>query len=237
MVGWGCWPWDGEEADSAACLWRAARSAPASRDTFLQCLSCVRKRHCSCQRARASMGQDETERKSWWDGKSRVLGGSLEQSPSVVWGEAGVGRGCPMEVVRLSWATRSVDAQLTQRQAEAEVFLQSGCKAGKMLQGPCVQGSYHALLALTAPSTYPQLPRPTQEEVVGAGRRGSACVHRHAARPLTLAQAQAPQEVSAGWGCDKTRGVAAGRPASPPVINGWQLGPCLLLYSWRLGLY
>lgn len=56
------------------------------------------------------MGQDETERRSWWDEKSRVLERSLEESPSVVWGEAGLGRGCLREVVRLSWA---VGAQLT----------------------------------------------------------------------------------------------------------------------------
>lgn len=125
------------------------------------------------------MGQEETKRRSQWDGKSRVRGGTSGpwRRAHRWWctrGEAGMGRGCLMhqrwtdfpgqpgpwmlhcymgsEAIR-GW---SVPAEQTQ-----------SISPGKILQEPCVRGCHRTPFASRAPSAGPQPPHPTQEEVVG----------------------------------------------------------------------
>lgn len=159
------------------------------------------------------MGQDETKRRARWDGKSRILGGT-----SGPWrrahrrcckrGEAGMGRGCPMHRRWAGFPGQPGRWMLHWCRVPAEpprsIF------PGKRLQGPCVQGSHHPLLALKAPSTCPQLPRPTRGEVVGEEQPSKdSCPRSHS----TPAHPD-PSSGTAGRGCDETRGTAPGRPAS-----------------------
>lgn len=143
----------------------------AGWDTFLQCLSCVMKRHSPCQRGERLDGA-----RSWWDGKSRGFGrdiGSLEK-----WcckqGETGMGRECLVHWSQ-AFLSRQVGGcsigKVTQRQAEAGVSPQSRHRAfppGKC-RALCARLP-PSLLASGAPSTSPSCPSYARR----GGGRGAA---------------------------------------------------------------